>query len=113
VNDELPRAAQREIPLRNGTALGISHRWAGGQYCAILTRAGVVGCGIYDLQVAARFGMAFAIARGTPSAPLVEPEDLLDARILEVSPRAKEIGLAPGITGREAVELLLATSSRP
>lgn len=110
----LPRSTQRTLTFKGGTAIGVSNRWAGGQYCAIFTRSGVVGCGIYDLRVAAEFGMAFAIARGTPAKPLVEPEDLLDARILEVSPKAKEIGLAPGMTGREAVEILLGTtSSRP
>ncbi len=103
----LPRATQREIALRGGTALGLSARWEGGQYCALHARAGVVGCGIYDLKVASQFGMAIAIARGTPERPLVEPEDLLEARIAEVSPKAKEIGLAPGMTGREAVEILL------
>ena len=111
IGEPLPRSVQRTLTFRNGTAIGVSNRWEEGQYCAIFTRAGVVGCGIYDLRVTAEFGMAFAIARGTPANPLVEPEDLLDARIAEVSPTAEKIGLAPGMTGREAVEILLGRSS--
>lgn len=52
--------------------------------------------------------MAFAIARGTPARPLVEPEDLLEARIVEVSVPAERLGVVVGMTGREAIEKLLA-----
>jgi uncharacterized protein YunC (DUF1805 family) len=106
-NDQLPRSTQREMPFQHGTALGTSQRWRQGQYCSILTRAGIVGCGIYDLVTAAEFGQAIAIAKGTPSKPLVEPEDLLDAQIVGVTPQAAALGIKPGITGREAVELML------
>ena len=51
----------------------------------ILTGAGIVGCGIYDMQTPAEFGQAIAIARGTPSKPLVEPEDLFDDFQLTIS----------------------------
>jgi uncharacterized protein YunC (DUF1805 family) len=111
-SDDLPRSVHRTLPFTNGSALGISNRWVGGQYCAILTKAGIVGCGIYDLATAARFGQAIAIARGTPALPLVEPEDLLGASIAGVSPKAAELGIAPGMKGREAVELMLQASGR-
>jgi uncharacterized protein YunC (DUF1805 family) len=91
----------------HGTAIGISNRWERGQYCSILTRAGIVGCGIYDLKTAAEFGQAIAIAKGTPAKPLVEPEDLLDARIVGVTPQAEALGITTGMTGREAVERML------
>jgi len=107
MSDALPRTTSRELRCEHGTAIGISNRWAGGQYCSILTRAGVVGCGIYDLETAAEFGQAIAIARGTPAAPLTEPEDLFEARIVGVTPKAASYGIRPGMTGREAAELLL------
>jgi len=103
-----PQHTTREIKFRNGTALGVSNKWSGGQYCSLLTNAGIVGCGIYDLRVAAEFGQAIAIARGTPAHPLVEPEDLLEARIVDCTPLAKRYGVSIGMTGREAVEQLLA-----
>jgi uncharacterized protein YunC (DUF1805 family) len=112
MNDPLPRSISRPIQFKNGCAIGISNRWNKGQYCMILTEAGLVGCGIYDTKVAAEFGQAVAIARGTPQKPLVNPEDLFDAQIVEATPLAKQFGVQIGMTGREAVELLLAASAK-
>jgi uncharacterized protein YunC (DUF1805 family) len=107
MDERLPRTTSREIQFENGTALGISNRWEQGQYCTILTRAGIVGCGIYDLETPAEFGQAIAIARGTPQNPLTEPEDLFEARIVGCTPRAAALGIQVGMTGRQAVELML------
>ena len=112
MNDPLPRTISRPLQFKNGCAVGISNRWRQGQYCMILTEAGLVGCGIYDIKTAAEFGQAVAIARGTPQQPLVNPEDLFDARIVDATPLAKKLGVQIGMTGREAVELLLAASSK-
>ena len=103
----LPRTTHRELTFDNGAGIGISNRWEQGQYCSILTRAGIVGCGIYDLKTAAEFGQAIAIAKGTPANPLVEPEDLFDAKIVGTTPKAESFGIRVGMTGREAVELML------
>ncbi len=105
--DDIPRTSNRELTFDNGTAIGMSHRWHHGQYCSILTTAGIVGCGIYDLVTAAEFDQAIAIARGTPANPLCEPEDLFDARIIGVKPKAEQYGIKVGMSGKEAVELLL------
>src|SRR5262249_53821736 len=111
MTDPLPRTISRPIQFKNGCAIGISNRWQQGQYCTILTEAGLVGCGIYDVKTAAGFGQPVAIAGGTPQKPLVNPEDLFEAKIVDATPRAKELGIQVGMTGREAVELLLAASS--
>jgi uncharacterized protein YunC (DUF1805 family) len=110
MSDALPRTVSRPIQFQNGCAIGISNRWHKGQYCVILTEAGLVGCGIYDINTAGEFGQAVAIARGTPQKPLVEPEDLFEAKIVDATPRARELGVQVGMTGREAVELLLAAT---
>ncbi len=107
MSDELPRTTNRTLNFENGSAIGMSHRWNKGQYCSILTKAGIVGCGIYDLETPAEFGQAIAIAKGTPENPLVEPEDLFDAKIVGTTPQAAAIGITTGMTGREAVELML------
>lgn len=107
MSEPLPRTTHRELAFENGKAIGMSHRWEKGQYCSILTRAGIVGCGIYDLKTPAEFDQAIAIAKGTPASPLTEPEDLLDAKIVGVTPKARSHGVDVGMTGRQAVELLL------
>ncbi|MBY0587477.1 YunC family protein [bacterium] len=110
---ELPMAESRLIKTPVGSAIGISHRWEAGQYCAILTRKGLLGCGIYDLACADEFHFAFALAKGTPERPLVEPEDLLSARVVKVSQAAREMGMIEGMTGQEALEKLLLAEQRP
>ena len=105
--DPIPRTVHRDLQFEHGQAIGTSNRWERGQYCSILTPAGIVGCGIYDLEVAAEFDLGIAIAKGTPTVPLVEPEDLLDARIVGVTPKAAGYGIHVGMTGREAVERML------
>jgi len=107
MTSELPRTTNRPLTFEHGEAIGISNRWQGGQYCSILTSAGIVGCGIYDLETAAEFSQAIAIAKGTPECPLVEPEDLFNAKIVGRTPQAAALGITVGMTGREAVELML------
>ena len=96
MNDQLPRSVVRDLTFAGGTAIGISNRWESGQYCSILTAAGIVGCGVYDMRTTAEFGQAIAIARGTPAEPLVEPEDLFDAQIVDATPKAISYGIEIG-----------------
>ena len=60
-----------------------------------------------DVAIAGEFGLAVAIARGTPSKPLCEPENLYHAKIVEVSEPARKIGIEPGMTGLDALAKLL------
>jgi len=85
----IPRTVSRKLKFANGTAIGVSNRWNKGQYCSILTEAGIVGCGIYDLETAAEFRLAIAICKGTPAKPLVEPEDLYESKIVGATPQAE------------------------
>ncbi len=112
MNDPIPRTSHRTLTFDNGTAIGMSHRWHHGQYCSILTKAGIVGCGIYDLETPAEFGQAIAIAKGTPEHPLCEPEDLYDAPIVGLTPQAAAYGISLGMSGRDAVEQMLKASSQ-
>ncbi len=100
-------ANQRVMHFEFGKALGCSYRWPTGQYCAIHCEYGIVACGLYDCAVATRFGMALAIARGTPEHPLFEPEDLLSARIVEVSDLAVRMGIAVGMSGESALRQMM------
>ena len=112
MSSEIPRTTNRRLKFEHGEAIGMSQRWEKGQYCSILTKAGIVGCGIYDLKTAAEFDLAIAIAKGTPAKPLVEPEDLFGAKIVGLTPKAGSLGIHVGMTGREAVERMLQAESR-
>ena len=105
----LPNADQRTLNTPHGEAIGASYNWEGGQYCAIHTGKGIVGCGIYDIACANEFGMAIAIAKGTPACPLRQPEDLYEAKIVATSEAASQLGIGHGMTGMEALEKMLAS----
>lgn len=113
MTDLIPRTVNRELKFQNGKAIGVSNRWHKGQYCSILTEAGIVGCGIYDLATAAEFSLAIAICKGTLAKPLVEPEDLFDSKIVGATPQAEAMGIHVGMTGRQAVELMLKAQPAP
>ncbi len=102
------KAELRNIQTSSGTAIGAAYAWDGGQYCAIHTGRGMIGCGIFDIASADNFSMAVAIAKGTPEHPLCEPEDLFQARIVASSKEATKLGISAGMTGLEALEKMLA-----
>ncbi len=106
------QAEQRLLDTPHGQAIGASYQWSGGQYCAIHTSRGIVGCGIFDVACATQFGMALAIARGTPQTPLRRPEDLYAARIVAISEPAARLGIETGMTGLEALEKMLAAQEK-
>ena len=108
---DLPRVTDRVVDTPVGPAIGHSARWEGGQYCALITRKGLIGCGAYHVPTMEHFGQAVAIARGTPEKPLVEPEDLFQARIVEASRQAQALGVRVGDTGLQALEKLLAAEA--
>ena len=105
--ESFPIATKRTLDTPYGPVIGTSTRWANGQYCALLTARGVVGCGIFDIATCDEFKISIAICRGTVARPLVEPEDLYDAKIVAVSKLAAEYGVKEGMTGLEAVGVLL------
>ena len=96
-----------KVKKMSGDATGVSVQWDGGQFCFIATDNGILGCGIFAPKIFEEFSMAGALAKGTPEKPLVEPEDLLPAKVSMVSPKAKELGIKEGMTGAEALKKLI------
>jgi uncharacterized protein YunC (DUF1805 family) len=88
-------------------ATGLSVTWEKGQYVMIVGKTGLISCGIADMKAVEEFSFAFAIAHGTPELPLVTPEDLLNAKVTEISTKAQEMGVKSGMTGAEALNFFL------
>jgi 2-dehydro-3-deoxyphosphogluconate aldolase/(4S)-4-hydroxy-2-oxoglutarate aldolase len=103
----LPEVHVTPLPTARGIAQGLTCRWQGGQYVAIVARHGLVACGIFDPGVCERFDFAVAMAHGSPEAPLVEAADVLQATVDTVSRAAAKLGVECGMTGAEALELMM------
>ncbi len=61
-------------------------------------KSGVLACGYLSVACAERLGDALAIGRGVHSY-----DDMLAAVVQEVSPRAAELGVQPGCSGKDAL----------
>lgn len=94
------------LPSKNIKAEGLCVSWDDGQFVMIITDKGIISCGILDIKVADKFGFLATVSRGTPEKPLKTIDDLLSAKILEVSQKAKNFGIEVGMTAKQALEIL-------
>lgn len=94
------------VPCKGAANLGLAVSWSDSQFVMIVAERGLVSCGVVDKAVMERAGAAIAIARGTPEHPLKTVEDLLCARIADVTAKAAEYGIVAGMTGAEALRIL-------
>jgi uncharacterized protein YunC (DUF1805 family) len=67
----------------------------------IAAENGFLGCGYINVKVANRVGDACAIVTGVKT-----PEDMLEAYVVEVSEKAKDLGVLEGMNGTEALLLM-------
>jgi uncharacterized protein YunC (DUF1805 family) len=95
------------VQTKVGGATGLGLRWEGGQCIIIVANKGLMACGILDVKIADKWDLAVAISRGTPQNPLVTDKDLLNAKIMEVTRKARELGIEVGMVGREALKKLM------
>ena len=72
-----------------------------GKLLLIQGQHGMLGCGYFNLAVADKLGSAMAIVSGVQCY-----DDMLDKAVVGVSARAAEMGVTPGMTGREALILM-------
>jgi uncharacterized protein YunC (DUF1805 family) len=88
-----------QIQLGNGCALGLNFEMQ--KYTLLVIRAdkGFLMCGYLNVNAAEEFGDTAAKVKGVKSL-----EDMLKAQVVEVTEMARELGIEPGMTGREALD---------
>ena len=72
-----------------------------GKLLLIQGQNGMLGCGYFNLAVADKLGSAMAIVSGVACY-----DDMLNKEVVGVSARAAEMGVVPGMTGREALTIM-------
>lgn len=91
-----------DVKLTNGTAEGYEIQFPKANLVFALTKKGYVMCGYLNIATADKLGDIAAIVRGVKTV-----DDLLKAKIVEVSEAAKKIGIELGMTGGSALEKML------
>ncbi|MCD4800694.1 MAG: DUF1805 domain-containing protein [Methanococcoides sp.] len=90
-----------QIPLENGTAIGLKFDMGNAPLLVIKADKGFVMCGYLDTEIAERLGDVAAKVRGVD-----DLEDVLHAEVIDVTGHAKALGVKPGMKGHEALELM-------
>ena len=88
-----------QIQLENGCALGLTFEMQKYPLLVIRAKKGFLMCGYLNVNAAETLGDTAAKVKGVQSF-----EDMLKAQVVEVTQMARELGVKPGMIGREALE---------
>jgi uncharacterized protein YunC (DUF1805 family) len=88
-----------DIKLENGTAIGLKFELQNAHLVLVKAERGFVMCGYLNMDVADRLGDIACKVSGVSNF-----DDLLKAEIIELTEKAKDIGIQPGMQGKEALE---------
>ncbi len=92
----------RDIEIDGRKAMGIEIDLPGAPLVLAKGAKGFVMCGYLDLHTADKVNAPAAVVRGVKTV-----DDLLKAPLVAVSAAATNLGVKPGMTGYEALELFL------
>ena len=92
------------IKLSKKTAQGFVHDFGPVSLVFASTDIGTVACGIFDAATFDKFN--FPAVRVKGESPITSIEDLLRAKAVIINESAKKLGIADGMNGKEALELM-------
>ncbi|MFU8766333.1 MAG: YunC family protein [Candidatus Methanoperedens sp.] len=91
-----------QIELGNGSAIGLKFDMEHAPLVVIRARKGFVMCGYLDVNIANKLGDVAVRVTGVNSF-----EDVLDAKAVDVSEAAKNIGITIGMQAKEALKKMV------
>jgi uncharacterized protein YunC (DUF1805 family) len=97
---------EENIPLMNSNGKGFVIPLDTVNLVGVVARKGMVGCGAFDVAALNNFEYPAAKVRAAHGTSIVTINDLLKGEIKEVNDRAGDLGIAVGMTGKEALDLL-------
>jgi uncharacterized protein YunC (DUF1805 family) len=97
---------EETIRLKNSEAAGYVVPLGPVNLVWIVARQGLVGCGAFDIKALEKFGYPAARVRAVGASSVATLADLLLGEIREANTGAEDIGVAVGMSGREALDLL-------
>ncbi len=91
-----------QVNLKNGCALGLKLDMEWAPLLVIRAKKGFIMCGYLNMDMANKLGDVAVRVTGVKSF-----EDILNAKAVDVSEAAKKLGITAGMTGKEALEIML------
>ena len=92
----------KEIKVNGKTANGIEIPLQNGTLVLITAAKGFIMCGYLDIAAANKFGDCAAIIKGVKTV-----DDMLQKSVVSVSENASKLGIKEGMSGMEALMLLV------
>ncbi len=82
-------------------SIGIKIDMGNANLLLIKADKGVIMCGYLDIETAEKLNDAACIVKGVKNF-----EDMLNARIVKVTTKARELGIKEGMSGKDALKIL-------
>ena len=90
-----------KIKINGKEAEGVSINTENTFVLIIKAKKGFLGCGYFDVNTANKVGDAAAIVTGVKTF-----DEMLNANVIKVSEKAKELGIKEGMKGKDALRLM-------
>ena len=71
---------------------------------SVNTDVGMVGCGAFDVAALDSFNYPAARVKSTKGGPIATIEDLLEGEVKDANEEAVKLGVAKGMSGRQALD---------
>lgn len=84
-----------------GNSIGIKIHMGNANLLLIKADKGFIMCGYLNIEVAEKLNDAACVVQGVK-----DFDDMLNAKIIKVTTKAKEFGIKEGMLGREALKIL-------
>ena len=88
----------QEVAIDGKKVFGLKVDLQGAPLLLLAAKKGYVMCGYLNIDTAERLGQAAAVVTGVKSF-----EDVLNAKVVRLTTRAKQLGVREGMLGRDAL----------
>jgi len=88
----------QEVAIDGKKTIGLKVDLQGAPLFLLVAQKGYVMCGYLNIDTAERLGQAAAVVTGVKSF-----EDVLNAKVVRLTTRAKQLGVREGMLGRDAL----------
>lgn len=91
----------KDIKLNEKTVLGVKMNLPSAPVLLIRAKKGHIMCGYFNIKTAEKLGHSAVLVSGVKNF-----EDMLNAKVKDITSKAKELGVKKNMTGKEALEKL-------